>query len=165
MRSVAHQGQFALCGEEVKRQVQPGDGVQSADDATDAHRDLVRRLGAARDALWIPETGDTRAETNRRAIWDAVSQPGEKAAAATGTFPLMNRAFRIVERLWKMRDAKMNEDGVATKLALHEAVCAERWKQANDRLGRIKIVLAAIVLLLLVGEGNVIAVLRRILGG
>jgi hypothetical protein len=68
-------------------------------EATDAHRDLVRRLGAARDALWIPETGDTRAETNRRAIWGAVNQPGEEAAAARGSFPLLSRAFRIVERL------------------------------------------------------------------
>jgi hypothetical protein len=56
------------------------------------------------------------------------------------------------------------KDDVATKLAVHEAVCAERWKQANERLGRIEVVLAAIVLLL-VGEGSVIAVLRRILGG
>ena len=48
---------------------------------------------------------------------------------------------------------------------MHEAVCAERWKQANDRLGRIEMVLAAIVLLLLVGEGSVIDVLRRMLGG
>jgi hypothetical protein len=59
----------------------------------------------------------------------------------------------------------MSEDDVATKLAVHEAVCAERWKQANDRLARIEVVLAAIVLLLLVGEGSVVAVLRRLLGG
>jgi hypothetical protein len=59
----------------------------------------------------------------------------------------------------------MSEDEVATKLAVHEAVCAERWKQTNDRLGRIEMVLAAIVLLLLVGEGSVIAVLRRLIGG
>ena len=39
----------------------------------------------------------------------------------------------------------MGEDDVATKLAVHEAVCAERWKQANDRLGRIEVVLAAIL--------------------
>jgi hypothetical protein len=59
----------------------------------------VRRLGAALDALWIPKTGDTRAETNRRAIRGAVNQPGEEAAAARRSFPLLNRAFRIVERL------------------------------------------------------------------
>ena len=47
----------------------------------------------------MPETGDTRAETNRRAIWGAVNQPGEEAAAVRGSFPLLNRAFRIVERL------------------------------------------------------------------
>ena len=68
-------------------------------EATEAHRDLVRRLGAARDALWIPETGDTRAETNRRAIWGAANRSGEEAATARGSFPLLNRAFRIVERL------------------------------------------------------------------
>jgi hypothetical protein len=67
-------------------------------EATEAHRDLVRRLGAARDALWIPETSDTLAETYRRAIWGAVNQPGEEAAAARGRFPLLNRSFRIVER-------------------------------------------------------------------
>ena len=54
---------------------------------------------------------------------------------------------------------------MATKLAVREAVCAERWKQANERLGRIEVVLAAIVLLLLVGEVTFIAVLRRMLGG
>ena len=58
----------------------------------------------------------------------------------------------------------MSEDDVAARLAVHEAVCAERWKQANDRLGRIEVVLAAIVLLLLVGEGSVVEVLRRMLG-
>lgn len=57
------------------------------------------------------------------------------------------------------------EDHMATKLAVHEAVRAERWKQANERLGRIEVVLAAIVLLLLVGEGSVVAVLRRLIGG
>jgi hypothetical protein len=68
-------------------------------EATEAHRNLVRRLGAARDALWIPETGDTRAETNHHAIWGAVNQPGQDTAATRGSFPLLNRAFRIVERL------------------------------------------------------------------
>ncbi len=50
------------------------------------------------------------------------------------------------------------------KLVVHKAVCPERWKQANERLGRIAVVLAAIVLLLLAGEGSVIAVPRRMLG-
>ena len=59
----------------------------------------------------------------------------------------------------------MSEEETAAKLAVHEAVCAERWKQASDRLSRIEIVLAAIVLLLLVGEGSVVAVLRRLIGG
>ena len=45
----------------------------------------------------------------------------------------------------------------------HAAVCAERWKQTNTRLSRIEIVLGAIVLPLLVGEGSVIDVLKRLL--
>jgi hypothetical protein len=59
----------------------------------------------------------------------------------------------------------MSEDDVAARLPMHEAVCVERWKQANERLGRIEIVVAAIVLLLLVGAESVVAVLRRMLGG
>ena len=57
------------------------------------------RPGAVGDALWIPDTADTRAETNRRAIWGAVNQPGEEAAAARGSFPLLNQASQIAERL------------------------------------------------------------------
>jgi hypothetical protein len=48
---------------------------------------------------------------------------------------------------------------------LPKAVCAERWKQANERLGRIEVLLAAIVPLCVVGEGSIIAVLQRMLGG
>ena len=51
------------------------------------------------------------------------------------------------------------------KRAVHEAVCAECWKQASDRLSRIEMVLGAIVLLLLVGEGSVVQVIRRLIGG
>ena len=39
----------------------------------------------------------------------------------------------------------MSEDDVAQKLAVHEAVCAERWKQTEARLKRIELVLIAIV--------------------
>jgi hypothetical protein len=44
---------------------------------------------------------------------------------------------------------------------VHEAVCAERSRQANARLGRIEAVLAAIMRLLLLGEGSVVDVVRR----
>lgn len=37
----------------------------------------------------------------------------------------------------------MGEGDGAVKLAVHEAVCVERWKQANDRLSRIKMMLGA----------------------
>lgn len=44
-------------------------------EATEAHRDLVPRLGAARDALWIPETGDSRTETKIRPFCPWREQP------------------------------------------------------------------------------------------
>ena len=59
----------------------------------------------------------------------------------------------------------MSDNAVAASLSVHEAVCAERWKQASDRLSRIEIVLAAIVLLLLIGEGSLLAVVKRLVGG
>ena len=47
----------------------------------------------------------------------------------------------------------MSEDDIASKLAVHEAVCADQHKQATDRPGKIEMVLAAIILLL-VGESS-----------
>ena len=58
-----------------------------------------------------------------------------------------------------------NQDDISTSLAVHEAICAERWKQANARLARIEAVLSAIVMLLLLGEGSVVSVIKRLLGG
>ncbi len=57
----------------------------------------------------------------------------------------------------------MSEDDVAQKLAVHEAVCSERWKQTETRLKRIELVLIAIVLLLLLGEGTVLEVVKRLI--
>ncbi len=56
-----------------------------------------------------------------------------------------------------------SEGNIAQELAVHEAVCAERWKQAEARLKRIELVLIAIVLLLLFGEGTVLEVVKRLL--
>lgn len=56
------------------------------------------------------------------------------------------------------------EEEVARQIAVHEAVCAERWKAVSQRLSRIEAVLAVIVLLLLIGEGSVVDVLKRLLG-
>jgi len=47
-------------------------------EARNQHRDMLRRLGAARDTLWIAELGDSMAERNRRAIWGAMNAPGER---------------------------------------------------------------------------------------
>ena len=56
-------------------------------------------------------------------------------------------------------------EDVARQIAVHEAVCVERWKHANARLARIEAVLGVIVLLLLLGEGSAGLVIKRSLGG
>jgi hypothetical protein len=52
---------------------------------------------------------------------------------------------------------------LAQKIAVHEAVCAERWKSADKRLQRIEWILTAIVTLLMIGEGSVVEVIKRLL--
>ena len=60
---------------------------------------ILRRLGAARDTLWIAELTDSIAERNRRAIWGAMNAPGEDAAISRDSLPLASRGFRRVERV------------------------------------------------------------------
>ena len=57
----------------------------------------------------------------------------------------------------------MSDDDVAQKLAVHEAICAERWKQTEVRLKWIELVLIAIMFLLLFGEGTTLDVIKRLL--
>jgi hypothetical protein len=71
----------------------------STAEARNQHRDMLRRLGAARDTLWIAELGDSLAERNRRAIWGAVNAPAEEASTSRDIFPLASRAVRMVERI------------------------------------------------------------------
>jgi hypothetical protein len=71
----------------------------STAEARNQHRDMLRRLGAARDTLWIAELGDSMAERSRRAIWGAMNAPGEDAAVSRDSLPLSLRAFRLVERV------------------------------------------------------------------
>ena len=52
-----------------------------------------------------------------------------------------------------------------TKLAVREAVCAEGRKRASDQFSRIEVALGETVLLLIFGEGSVVQVLRRLIGG
>ena len=71
----------------------------STGEACNQHRDMLRRLGAARDTLWIAELSDSLAERNRRAIWGAMNAPGEDAAVSRDSLPLASRGFRVVERV------------------------------------------------------------------
>ena len=60
---------------------------------------MLRRVGAARDTLWIAALSDSMAERNRRAIWGAMNALGENAATSRDSRPLASRAFRVVERV------------------------------------------------------------------
>jgi hypothetical protein len=71
----------------------------STAEARNQNRDMLRRLGAARDTLWIAELGDAMAEQNRRAIWGAKNTPREDAAISRDSMPLAARGFRVVERV------------------------------------------------------------------
>jgi len=69
----------------------------STAEARNQHRDMLRRLGAARDTLWIAELSDSMAERNRRSIWGAMNAPGEDAATSRDSLPLASRGFGLVE--------------------------------------------------------------------
>ena len=51
----------------------------STAEARNQHRDMLRRLGTARDRLWMAELSDTMAERNRRAIFGTTKRPEQPA--------------------------------------------------------------------------------------
>ena len=71
----------------------------SAAEARNQHREMLCRLGAARDTLWIAELTHSLAERNRCAIWSAMNTPGEDAAVSWDSLPLASRGFRVVKRV------------------------------------------------------------------
>ena len=44
-------------------------------EARNEHRDMLRRLGAGRDMLWIAELSESMAARNHRAIWGGAERP------------------------------------------------------------------------------------------
>lgn len=71
----------------------------SGAEAIGQHRQLLDTLGAAGDLLWIPDTGLSLAERNRRSIWGPVNAPGEMAGLTHRAPGAFNRSFSITERL------------------------------------------------------------------
>ena len=63
------------------------------------HRAMVAAIGAAGDALWIPDTGLALSELNARSLWGAIAESGDEAVAVQDHPATNNRSFRIVERL------------------------------------------------------------------
>jgi hypothetical protein len=60
---------------------------------------MVAALGAAGDALWIPDTGLSQAELNARSLWGGIAVPGESASAVRDSPAGSSRAFQITERV------------------------------------------------------------------
>jgi hypothetical protein len=67
----------------------------STAEARNQHRDMLRRLGAARDTLWIAELTDRLAERNRRAIWGAMNAPDEDVAISRDSLPLASKGVSV----------------------------------------------------------------------
>ena len=63
------------------------------------HRRMLAALGAAGEALWVPDVGLAQAELNVRAVWSAMAVPSEDAAATRDCPVGWSRTFRIIERL------------------------------------------------------------------
>jgi hypothetical protein len=68
-------------------------------EARNQHHEMLRRLGAARDTLWLAGLWHSTAKRNRRAIWGAMNTPGEDAAISQDSLPLASRGLRVVERV------------------------------------------------------------------
>ena len=63
------------------------------------HRTMLRQLGAAGDALWIPDTALSQAEINNRSIWGAIATAGDVAAATRDSAYGFQRSFQLIERV------------------------------------------------------------------
>lgn len=58
----------------------------------------------------------------------------------------------------------MSDQPLQERLAVHEAICAERYAGITRRLDVLTYILGALVLLLLIGEGTVLDVVKRLMG-
>ena len=67
-------------------------------EAVAEYRDMIDRLGAVGDALWIPDTGLSQYELNTRCIWGGVNAPGGASMLTRSNFRLHARSFSLVER-------------------------------------------------------------------
>lgn len=67
-------------------------------EAIGEYRTMRDTLGAAGDALWIPDATLALAELNQRCIWGGVAEPGA-SLLSRATFLSHSRNFTIVERV------------------------------------------------------------------
>jgi hypothetical protein len=71
----------------------------SSAEARGEHRRMLRILGAAGEALWIPDLALLQAELNARAVWGAAAVSGEDAATTRDSPAAWSRTFSLVERV------------------------------------------------------------------
>ena len=60
---------------------------------------MLTALGAAGDALWVPDTSLSQAELNQRSLYGAIDGAGDETFATRDSPAASSRAFRIIERL------------------------------------------------------------------
>lgn len=71
----------------------------TAAEAIGEWRTMLATLGGTGDALWVPEETLSQSETNLRAIWGSIAQPGESAFLTRANFLQYQRQFTMVERV------------------------------------------------------------------
>lgn len=91
--------QFAVPAIANPRQASFGLDVLSGAEAIGQHRSLLDTLGGAGDVLWVPDTGLSQDELNRRCIWGPCNPPGGFAGHVHRAPGAYARSFTITERL------------------------------------------------------------------
>lgn len=69
-----------------------------AKDGGDHHR-MLRALGAAADAPWVPDVGMSQAELNACVVWVPMAVPSEDAAMTCESAAAWSRTSKIIERI------------------------------------------------------------------
>ena len=71
----------------------------TAPETRNQQREMLQRVGAARDRLWIAELSDITAERNRCAIGGTMYLPVEDAAISPDSPPPASWGFRLIKRI------------------------------------------------------------------
>jgi len=80
------------------------------------------------------------------------------------------QSLRLTKRKWRHNSNNMLEDA-ETRLAVHEALCSERYKRIDDslsvgdkRMAKIEYLLYAVILMVLLGPGVAAEFVKKMIG-